>query len=336
MLLTAFTVVNTNDSGEGSLRDAIEAANANAGADTISFDASLRGRTIVLSDELLISDDLTITGLGAGLLTLDGNGDSRIFNIDDGDVETTIEVSLSGLTLTHGSADYGGAIYSNESLSIVESTITANKARIQGGGITTTGGKLFVNGSRITANNSYDAGGIYSSSSIVTLTATTLSHNEAIRFGGAILSFNSKLIVSYSNFTSNNATYGGGIYSNSNSLTVTTSTFSKNVLWDYGDIRQTGGHGGGLYIINSLGLSIGPTTISDSSFFENSASCGGGILSSTVDLIVSNTDFSRNKAIDGGSGAGINAFNSILIVTASTFSENVSDGSGGGIFVTYT
>ncbi|QDT94092.1 hypothetical protein [Gimesia algae] len=135
MLLTAFTVVNANDSGEGSLRDAIEPANANAGADMISFNASLAGQTIVLTDELLISDDLTITGLGADQLTLDGNGDSRIFNSDDGDRNTTITVELSGLTLTNGYADFGGAIYNSEFLSVADMTITENEAIRSGGGI---------------------------------------------------------------------------------------------------------------------------------------------------------------------------------------------------------
>lgn len=139
-LLTAFTVLNTDDSGAGSLRDAIEAANANVGADTITFDASLAlaGKTIVLTDELLISDDLTITGLGANLLTLDGNNNTRIFNIDDDSSSSTITVEISGLTLTNGNsntvdtelADNGGAIFSTENLTIENCIFTGDRKSV--------------------------------------------------------------------------------------------------------------------------------------------------------------------------------------------------------------
>src|SRR5258706_11084212 len=47
-----YTVVNTNDSGAGSLRQAITDANANAGADTINFDTAgvfATPRTITLT-----------------------------------------------------------------------------------------------------------------------------------------------------------------------------------------------------------------------------------------------------------------------------------------------
>src|SRR5690348_11203616 len=62
------TVVNTNDSGPGSLRQAL--ADANDG-DTINFDVSLKGQTIALtSGELVIDKSITITGLGSDQLAV--------------------------------------------------------------------------------------------------------------------------------------------------------------------------------------------------------------------------------------------------------------------------
>ena len=60
---TTYTVTNTNDSGIGSLRQAILDANANPGADLITFAPSLDNQAITLtSNTLQITDDLTIDG----------------------------------------------------------------------------------------------------------------------------------------------------------------------------------------------------------------------------------------------------------------------------------
>src|SRR5881394_4576734 len=62
------TVTNTNDSGSGSLRQAL--ADAHDG-DTINFDPSLNGQTIMLtSAELVIDKNITISGPGPDLLTV--------------------------------------------------------------------------------------------------------------------------------------------------------------------------------------------------------------------------------------------------------------------------
>ncbi len=77
-LLTTFTVINPNDGEAGSLRDAIEQANASVGADTIQF--ALAVDAITVSEQILITDDLTIRGPGAEKLTINGDGD-RVFAV---------------------------------------------------------------------------------------------------------------------------------------------------------------------------------------------------------------------------------------------------------------
>src|SRR5262245_56979149 len=80
-----FTVLNANDSGVGSLRQAIADAATNAGADTITFDPGLAAHTIALtSDEanssfghtglVINNDSITIDGSAAPGLQLSGNG----------------------------------------------------------------------------------------------------------------------------------------------------------------------------------------------------------------------------------------------------------------------
>src|SRR5712691_4688912 len=78
-VLSMLTVTNPADSGDGSLRAAIAAAQS---GDQIVFDTSLNGQTITLtSGELAIDKSLDIEGLGADRLTVSGNDASRIFDI---------------------------------------------------------------------------------------------------------------------------------------------------------------------------------------------------------------------------------------------------------------
>ncbi|MEZ5102198.1 MAG: hypothetical protein R3C15_20815 [Thermoleophilia bacterium] len=103
-----FQVTSTADTaGPGTLRDAITSANASPGADEITFASSVTG-TLTLNGTQLptITDDLTITGPGAGVLTIDGASASRIFEAFNG--SAVLDVAITDLTLTHGSAA-GGA-----------------------------------------------------------------------------------------------------------------------------------------------------------------------------------------------------------------------------------
>ena len=91
------TVTNGNDSGPGSLRQAI--LNASSG-DAINFAPSVTTVTLT-SGELVIDKNLTITGPGANRLTVqrDVTGIcARVFNISS----STVTVSISGITISNG------------------------------------------------------------------------------------------------------------------------------------------------------------------------------------------------------------------------------------------
>ncbi len=81
-----FTVTNTNDSGAGTLRQAVADANAVPSDDVIQFDTTVFGtlKTITLTTgNLQINNNgtLIINGTGASLLTVSGNNSSRVFSI---------------------------------------------------------------------------------------------------------------------------------------------------------------------------------------------------------------------------------------------------------------
>src|SRR5438067_1633124 len=72
-LPSTLTVLNLGDGGPGSLRAAVAAANP---GDTIDFAVS--GTLTLTTGEIAVTKDLTITGPGAGVLSISGNDASRL------------------------------------------------------------------------------------------------------------------------------------------------------------------------------------------------------------------------------------------------------------------
>src|SRR5436305_11545862 len=78
-LPSTFTVLNLLDSGPGSLRAAVAAANANPGPDAIDFAAT--GTIALTTGQLDITDSLTINGPGTDALTVSGEGVRRVLGL---------------------------------------------------------------------------------------------------------------------------------------------------------------------------------------------------------------------------------------------------------------
>jgi len=150
----AATVTNTNDSGSGSLRDAI--ANVCDGG-TINFDPMLRGQITLTSGELLIDKSLTIQGPTTAGLTISGNNTSRIFLVNAG-----VNFTFSNLTISGGQAvsGSGGGIFNQGNLTILNSTLTGNVATSNGGAIYTDGGVVKIINSTISDNTAGAGGGL--------------------------------------------------------------------------------------------------------------------------------------------------------------------------------
>jgi Tol biopolymer transport system component len=216
-----FLVTNINDTGAGSLRQAIADANAAAGADTITFDTAgvfATPQTITLtSGELLITDSVSINGPGANQLAVNGNASSRVFHISP---STT--VTISGLTIQNGLAccvfpdNFGGGIYNEATLTVSSCTFRLNSANF-GGGIHSQGSNAMLNVSNCTFNENSvgtSGGGIFNSgnSGIATVTVnnSTFSGNSAAS-GGGLFNFNGvTATVNNCTFSGNTATSNGG------------------------------------------------------------------------------------------------------------------------------
>jgi len=213
------TVQNGNDSGAGSLRDAI--TNANSG-DTIKFDPALNGQTIQLSSgQIVILKSITLQGPGANVLTVKNIAGAGQFNAIFRVASGVTAASISGLTITGGSAEFGGGIFNDGALALANCTISANSS-VWGGGIwNSNGATVRLTGCTVSANTTSPSGGTDSfgggiwndKGGAATLTNCTISGNSATTAGGAI-GTNGTVTLTNCTISANSASAGGGIATN--------------------------------------------------------------------------------------------------------------------------
>jgi len=297
------TVTNHDDSGPGSLRDAI--ANAGPG-DTIVFQLPSPDTITLTSGELLIQNDLTITGPGADALTVTrssakGTPAFMIFDIMQG------AVSISGLTISNGdgeTAPYGGGLHTRNGGTFADCSFTNNHASSGGG---------FANEGPGSA----------------TLLSCTFTGNTASLGGGAI--YNQDVTNLYHcTISSNSATYAGGGISNWGFMGISLSTISDNTLPATPDPGPADGAG-----IDNLGhLTIDHSTIANN---NNGRGNGGGIRNQSQMTVDNSTFFGNIAKGDGGGiqndGPGTYTDCTITNNTASKNSPYDSDYGGGGISI---
>ena len=92
---SSLTVTNINDGGAGSLRQTI--ADAVSG-DTITFDPSLDGQTIIINATLSIDKNLTIDGSSlASKIIISGESNVRVFEIYPNNTVVMEYLAITGL-----------------------------------------------------------------------------------------------------------------------------------------------------------------------------------------------------------------------------------------------
>lgn len=366
LALATLTVTSLADSGVGTLRaaisDSVNRTGAGDGNDTIQFSSAIDGQTIKLttflndlsagsvmpgpSGLLIKNTNLTIdgeTGLTKGvIISRDSTAAAfRLFFISTGADVTFKSVTLQGGWAKGGdgrgggAAGFGGAIYNNGSVTILDSTLTVNKAQGGVGGISSSaqgdggaglgedggysGVRLPENGGKGGGPNG-GVGGSFGGD----------GGNGGFGGGGGggqlVSSFGitlSKGAGGHGGFGGGGGVGGGGNYG--------TGERGGNGGFgggggaagggDYFGTAGTGGFGGG----NASGANSG-----------GGAGMGGAIFNEGGYVSISNSTLTGNSAIGGGNGSGLGGaifnHNGNIQILYNTISLNTAANGGRGVY----
>lgn len=302
VVTTTADVVDATD-GQTSLREALDFANSTAGADIITFGGPVftdaTPDTIALSlGQLSVTDSVTISGTGAGSLTIDGDGSSRVFYLYNG--SALLDITLSGMTITGGNASVGGGIADfDENLTLVDSVVTGNTSSGKAGGLWADGFNMTLTIRRTEISNNIagdDGGGIYveDTGGLLTIEDSTISGNQSSGNGGGIY-----------------------FYDPDHDVLITRSTISGNTA---------AGKGGGIYLYS---MDNGSFTIENSTITGNQANVGGAVYLYGVDtpFAIVNSTIANNTATTEGGGLFVyNHDYSTLDITNTILAGNTANG----------
>jgi predicted outer membrane repeat protein len=281
---TTFSVTTTGDAGAGSLRQAVTDANSNAGADTIDFSGLTFPATINLTTgEIIINDDVMITGPGATQLAVSGTGNSRCFNISSGK-----NAVMSGITIQNGGNVFaGGGIYSDGNLTAKNCRFTASYSMGYGAAIGGYAGTLTLDSCLIDSNTADGPGAVFVGNGQLNISYCTFMNNISNQSrGGAIYVNTSSLNIYGSTFSGNIAWNGNGgaIGGQESSINITNATFSGNTSNPGGAALTLIDYGAGTSSLTLMNVTVASSTGS-AIFLEN----GGGIpVFTTTNSIFSN------------------------------------------------
>jgi Ca2+-binding RTX toxin-like protein len=302
--MATLIVTNLNDSGAGSLRAQVAAANASVGvADTIVFANGLSGTLILTSGELALTDDVTINGDTTGdnkaEISISGNNTSRIFNQSG----FSTDVVIQSLTLANGNAGNTG----------------------DGGAIKTFGGSLTIQNTTIFNNVAFEGGGVYATATNVSISNSLLSQNTALGLpgsggvGGGIKMYQATLTLVNATLADNISKRGAGAIhfdgQSTYSLPASVNLINSTIIGNHslGD-TQSGGQGpipasGGIVgtlvnVTNSViaGNTVGSNTISANDIIATTINADHSAFGSNAALTTNTLSLINVSAADIGLG----------------------------------
>ena len=318
---------STDVSDEGSINAALAAALAaiDDDADTVIIcDGEYTyGADISLHDGSAegFHDVINIAAAAGADVTLNGNGNYQLLSF-----EGVTSVSVTGIDFLGGQVVGNGAAIEvlGGTLSVIDSTFTANYATADGGAIYSEPGHVTISGSDFTNNEASDEGGAIAVEHPVDgegVTVTDSNFTGNFQAEGAAISVNGDdssaiITVTDSEFVNNDGEYGA-ITIDNGSVELT------NVLMDGNN--NSNGEGGAVW----AGAGF---TATDSEFTNNSsADDDGGAIYASGHLEVSGSQFSGNASGESYGGGAIQVEECDEVsVSGSTFRNNTAGDEGGG------
>ena len=289
-------------------------------------DVKIYGGFIGTETELSQRDWETYLTVLSGDIDIEGDSTYNCYHVvvSSGDIGVAC---LDGFTITGGNASgndtikvngydvlqhVGGGMHTAySSLTIINSSISANAANFGGGMHNRYSSVILVNTSISNNLSSRSGAGIYNGYSSVKLTHVTMANNiiSGDGNGGGMANNASTIEVIHCSFWANSANYGGGIFSLESSVTLTNVEFLHN---------STSMYGGGIY--NAYSNAVLTNVI----ISENTTDHGGGVFNFGSSPILTNTTIVGNSAASRGGGM-VNTDNSFPEIRNSIIWGNGDD-----------
>ena len=320
--ITQYNIYTTGESSFSNLADEIE--NAGTTLD-LTKDYTFNNATDNNMGILISKDNFVLNGNG---FTIDGNKQSRIFNI------TANNVTLTNLILTGGNSEKGGAIYTTGSLILNNVTFIDNYATKEGGAIELLSDNVLnINNSKFIDNYGGAGSSIYVEKGKLNLYNTEFTSDVHAKRGQIIIKEAEGYVdnVTFANIISD---YTPAIYmEKSKALTILNSKFinlaanissgaighkSGGVLYirNCEFINVTSAKNAGAILADITGmdnLRQGNVTILDTVFRNTSSGFGGAYIQFGGKLIINNTEFTNCHATYNGGAVYISYVDSAEI-----------------------
>jgi parallel beta-helix repeat protein len=338
LLSGVIDVTNTADSGDGSLRQAIEEADLATSPVKIDFKLATPATITLTSGQLELSNTavpIAIDGPGAGRLTIDGNDSSRVFQVDPNVSATLSDLTISGgyfvgdplsnaggggiynsgtvalnrVTLSGNSSFYGAALYDSGTATMTDCTVTGNNGNGQVVFITGQAASVSIVDSNFFANL-YDYSVVdITRAEALTITGTTFHANTCAGVGQVIHSFETSEPNTLVGCTISGNPNMAGIFSVGASQAVVDCSISGNFIGV--SVGTVAGYGGSTTIAGTTisgnrgygGLILrGSSTVDNCSINDNYSPGYGGGVDGGDTLAMSDCTISGNTALRGGGG----------------------------------